>query len=358
MLKERSVDPFALAESMWKSGMFKDVKSAGQALVKILAGQEYGLGPVASLQQFHAMNGKVTPSAQLIAAKIKQTGLYRYRVVVDDNTRCELEWSEMFDGSWQIIGVSLFTIEEAAAAGLVKEGSGWEKYPSDMLFARALTRGARRFAPDAFGGSPIYTAEELGAHVDDDGNVVAQTPDPVVIPAPQSVPAASKRESLTDRADRVLRELNVADGSVNWWGWVVEQSQRLHGCPPEKTNPVQMGALVEVAEARLLELVEAAHSALDDHASREADADTPPLVEVPAEPVKSLEEWANEHWDAVMRHATDLGMTGPGATAMLAVAGFKRPTDLVKEGDPPSTVLVDEAVRVLTNELARRGGAA
>jgi hypothetical protein len=41
---------------------------------------------------------------------------------------------------------------------------------------------------------------------------------------------------------------------------------------------------------------------------------------------------------------------------MLAVAGFKRPTDLVKEGDLASTVLVDEAVRVLTNELARRGG--
>jgi hypothetical protein len=79
----------------------------------------------------------------------------------------------------------------------------------------------------------------------------------------------------------------------------------------------------------------------------------------PAPPIeRSLEEWANEHWDAVMRHATDLGMTGPGATAMLAVAGFKRPTDLVKEGDLASTVLVDEAVRVLTNELARRGGAA
>jgi hypothetical protein len=80
--------------------------------------------------------------------------------------------------------------------------------------------------------------------------------------------------------------------------------------------------------------------------------------EPPAPPERSLEEWANEHWDAVMRHATDLGMTGPGATAMLAVAGFKRPTDLVKEGDLASTVLVDEAVRVLTNELARRGGAA
>jgi hypothetical protein len=41
---------------------------------------------------------------------------------------------------------------------------------------------------------------------------------------------------------------------------------------------------------------------------------------------------------------------------MLAVAGFKKPADLVKDGDPSSTVLVDEAIRVLNKELARRGG--
>jgi hypothetical protein len=40
-----------------------------------------------------------------------------------------------------------------------------------MLFARAITRGARRFAPGIFGGSPIYTPEELGAEVNEDGYI-------------------------------------------------------------------------------------------------------------------------------------------------------------------------------------------
>ena len=41
-----------------------------------------------------------------------------------------------------------------------------------MLFARAISRGARRFAPGIFGGSPVYTPDEMGADVDEEGNVV------------------------------------------------------------------------------------------------------------------------------------------------------------------------------------------
>ena len=57
-------------------------------------------------------------------------------------------------------GIERFTIEEAKRAGLIKADSAWLSYPSDLLFARAITRAQRRFAPDVF-GQAVYTEEEL-----------------------------------------------------------------------------------------------------------------------------------------------------------------------------------------------------
>ena len=42
-------------------------------------------------------------------------------------------------------------------ANLVKDKSGWVKYPRNMLFARAMSNGVRWFAPEATGGLPVYT---------------------------------------------------------------------------------------------------------------------------------------------------------------------------------------------------------
>jgi hypothetical protein len=60
------------------------------------------------------------------------------------------------------------------------------KYPSDMNFARAITRGQKRFAPGVGGGAPLYTPDELGADTDEAGNIIEgeviqrqPAPDPV-----------------------------------------------------------------------------------------------------------------------------------------------------------------------------------
>jgi len=71
---------------------------------------------------------------------------------------------------WQDEGAATFTIEEAKTAGLAGKDN-WKGYPSDMLFARALTRAQRRYAPDIWGGS-VYTPEEVGADVDANGDVI------------------------------------------------------------------------------------------------------------------------------------------------------------------------------------------
>ena len=55
----RNVDEaLRLGEIFYKSGFFSDVKSASQAIVKMLAGAELGFGPIASMSGVYVQNGR------------------------------------------------------------------------------------------------------------------------------------------------------------------------------------------------------------------------------------------------------------------------------------------------------------
>ena len=62
------------------------------------------------------------------------------------------------------------------------------KFPRNMLFARAISNGARWYCPDLFNGNAVYVPEELGAVVDGDGNVIDQTPSSRLLSAPAPAP--------------------------------------------------------------------------------------------------------------------------------------------------------------------------
>ena len=155
------------AQALHASGFFSDVKTQAQAMVKVMAGAEIGLPPFASMSGIHIVQGKPVLGANLVATLVKNDPRYDYRVKQADNKVCILTWYE----GGQVVGESSFTWEEATAAGLTGKDN-WRKYTSDMLFARALTRGARRYAPGIFGGAPIYTPDEMGVDTDEDGHVV------------------------------------------------------------------------------------------------------------------------------------------------------------------------------------------
>lgn len=161
------LDTMTLGTMLAKSGYFQDAKEAAQAVVKVLAGQELGIGPVASMTGIYIVKGRVTLSANLIAACIKRSGRYDYRVNVWTDTRCAIEYFQQGKG----IGVSEFTKDDADRAGLSNSTDTWRKYPRNMLFARAMTNGARIFTPDVFAG-PVYTPDELGATVNEEGQVI------------------------------------------------------------------------------------------------------------------------------------------------------------------------------------------
>jgi len=153
-----------LAKAMVASGYFQDVKSVAQAIVKIKAGQEFGFGAFASMNGIYIINGRPAAGANLMASAIKSSGRYDYKVKKLDDKECIIEFYE----NGQKIGESPFTIEDARKAGT----KNLEKFPRNMLFARAMSNGVRWFCPDVLNGNVIYTPEELGAEVDQDGNVL------------------------------------------------------------------------------------------------------------------------------------------------------------------------------------------
>jgi hypothetical protein len=169
-------DPVALAQHFAKSGYFKDAREMSQAVVKIVAGEELGLGPMASMQGIHIIDGKPSHSANVLATLVKRSEKYAYKVVRSDDEVCELEFFE--DGESE--GIAKFTLDRAKKMQVKEYGEWkaladtrrWLNSPEDMLFARTISRGVRKFAPDVTAGTPAYTPEELGAEVNDEGEPI------------------------------------------------------------------------------------------------------------------------------------------------------------------------------------------
>ena len=145
-----------LGKTLAASGYFNDTRDAAQAAVKVLAGQELGLGPIASMTGIYIVKGRVTMSANLMAGQIKRSGRYNYRVTTMTNDAVVVEFYE----GGQSIGVSSYTADDAKAAGLWGSSDPWKKSPRNMLFARAMSNGAKWFTPDIFAG-PVYTPDEM-----------------------------------------------------------------------------------------------------------------------------------------------------------------------------------------------------
>lgn len=206
-------DPVQLAQHFVSSGFFKDANDLSKAVVKMVAGEELGLGPMASMQGIHIIEGKPSLSANLLGVQVKRSGAYNFRP-----KRVSAEGAEItFFENGEEIGVSSFTLEQAKRAGLVRKGSGWEKYPEAMLFARALSQGVRWYCPDVTAGSPAYTPEELGAEVDEQGEpVVVET---TVVHEPQAEPAPTldpaRVAHLIEGIEIVKAQLS--ENGINWW---------------------------------------------------------------------------------------------------------------------------------------------
>jgi hypothetical protein len=204
-------DTLTLGETMARSGYFEDAKQAAQAVVKIMAGRELGFREIASMTGIYIIKGRVSVGANLMAAAVKRDPRYDYRVVTLTDEVCEIAFFEQGKES----GRSVFTREDAQRAGT----QNMAKFPRNMLFARAMSNGIKWFCPDACGGQPVYTPEELGAEVDGDGNMIVDVKATVVERTPE--PDKANGEKPTHWIDGVTS--TGATVRAKFWAWCGEQ---------------------------------------------------------------------------------------------------------------------------------------
>lgn len=145
-------DVINTAKIFAESGMFTDSKQMAQAFVKIQAGQEMGIGAFASMTGINIIMGKPTISAGLIASAVKGSGKYDYKVKEMNEKSCSVDF---YQGK-EFIGNSTFTLEDAKK----QSTKNLDKFPKNMLFARAISNGQKWFCPDIFQIS-VYVPEEM-----------------------------------------------------------------------------------------------------------------------------------------------------------------------------------------------------
>lgn len=190
--------PASLTESInmgkvfFESGLFMDLKSAAQAVVKIQAGAELGIPAFASLSGIHIIQGKPTIGAGIIASKVKSSGKYDYKVIQQDDKACSIDF---YQGK-EKIGNSTFTIQDAQKAGT----KNLDKFPKNMLFARAISNGVKWFTPDIFAG-PVYTPEEMEQVTEDTNHEIVP---------PKPLPGITMK-AYKEALDRVCKGDDIID---------------------------------------------------------------------------------------------------------------------------------------------------
>lgn len=130
-------------------------KQPNKILAAMLYGRDLGITPTNALQHIIVIDGKATADAQLMGMLVRRAGHRLEDVTTDTDSTVTITRGD--DGSVHRFS---FSIADAQRAGLVRQGSAWQKFPQAMLFARALSGCARKAAQDALMGT-AYTPEEL-----------------------------------------------------------------------------------------------------------------------------------------------------------------------------------------------------
>lgn len=184
------LDPMTTAQIFRASGMFPDIQSEAAAATKIIIGRGLGIGDFDAMSGLHIIKGKAVLSSNLMAAAIKRSGKYDYRVVQSDDTVCTID----FYSGGQKIGSSSFSVEDAKRAGL--GGDNWRKYTRAMLFARCISAGYKTHCPDALGAAPVYVEAHGETEITEDA--------PPPPPPRKALPAAPTREERRADTERLL----------------------------------------------------------------------------------------------------------------------------------------------------------
>lgn len=158
------------------TGRMEAIGNVGKTFFLAETGDMLGIHPMAAVIGVHIIDGKPSISANLMTGLVRKAG-HKLRVWVDgkieDETlaaHAQLIRSDDPDFTFNVT----WTLADAKKAGLYpgKAGSNWDKYTRAMLKSRVTSEIVREGASDVLMGGNIYTPEELGATVTEDGEVI------------------------------------------------------------------------------------------------------------------------------------------------------------------------------------------
>lgn len=184
--------------------------------VAIAMGEVLGLAPIEAINQINVINGRPTPSADLIAALIRGAG-HKLRVSVTSDpptATAILIRADDPDYEYKVV----WDQHKAQVAGLWGRGESWKKYPEQMMRARAISEVGRMGASDALHGF-IYTPEEMGGadpNTTQHGGMLATQHSPArpthfTPPAPVSEPVTVEVEVVEEPAEPQETMVDVVD---------------------------------------------------------------------------------------------------------------------------------------------------
>ena len=159
--QDQRVSDQALVEAFVSSKEHPTITSHEQAMIRLVIGRELGLGVADSMgKAFHIYDGSIELSSKLMAASIKRSGRYNYRVIEYTEECVSIEFLSVLPAGEEVLGTVTWTIEDAKRAGLTRKAN-WQRYPRQMLRSRVISEGYTTFCPDALGPTSVYVDGEL-----------------------------------------------------------------------------------------------------------------------------------------------------------------------------------------------------
>jgi len=142
-----------MAQAIAKSGLF-GMKDTNSVLALMAVAQAEGLHPATAARDFHIIQGRPALKADAMLARFQNAGgKVTWRDYADDKVTGV--FSHPNGGELAVT----WTIEQANKIGLVKPGSGWQKFPRAMLRSRCISEGIRSVFPGSVTG--FYSPDEV-----------------------------------------------------------------------------------------------------------------------------------------------------------------------------------------------------
>ena len=135
------------------SGNPQNKQAVALTVQQILFGLDMGIGIGAAVTGIYIVDGKPTVGAGVMSAAIKGSEKYDFSIIECTRTKCILRFFEARNE----VGIVETKLDDFPH---LKNKNNWKNYPDDMLFARAISKGMRRYCPDVF-GMTVYVEGEI-----------------------------------------------------------------------------------------------------------------------------------------------------------------------------------------------------